>query len=236
MIFVDSTRTAYKLVHRPDFSPETARVELLDGDDAILAYVSYHKESEHFSISCFVELPAHFVHDLLLRSKHVLLPHSSFRPRHYFSLLDRRELEPDRHIWEQSSRDCWLTDDLLQLLLPSLNWIPLYRPNTTRRLELFDMCATQAIHHDGAPLLAKLLEHWMGIFSLGPEQLVLTSGSRYPWSDDGTEEGTWYLEDGQPNHILFERDESIHALKQVRDMCLQLIESEESFFIFHEGL
>lgn len=229
-------RTAYKLIHRPNNSADMAQVVLEDAEGEQLAYVNYYKESNHFVTKCLAELPAHFIHDMLYRSKALLLPQHSFRVRHTFSLLDRRQLDPDKYIWEQAPKDIWLTDDLLSLLYPGLNWIPFYYPGRSEKKDFFDTCATQELRHDGAPVLSKLLEHLIGMFSLGPSEILWTTGLTYPWSDDGTEEGTWYIEDGQPVRTVFERDESIECMEKVRDLCRKLAESEESFFIYHEGL
>ena len=225
-----------QVLHRPNFCGTTSQTELVDARQSLLARVTYDSDTDQFRCSCFVDLPAHFIQGFIDHSRHLLLPtNEPFRVRHHFALLDER-FNPSPIANRDLESVVRITDDLFSVMYSTLQWIPVWAMSQEPERVPINPYCVHMIRHDGAPLLLRLLEHWVGIFSTGPEQLIFHDSSVLPWSDDGSEDGTWYLEDKRPASHVLDREECIDMLRQLIRLCHTLLEHDEHHYIYHGGI
>ena len=232
-----SDSRGFQLIHQPDLCSTISQTKLVDSTGSMLARVTYDSETGQFKCSCFVELPAHFMHKFISRSKYLLLPADPFRVRHDFTLMDERVRIASGILYPSGEDiDVRITDDLFSVLEDSLQWVPFWADISRPERTVIDQCGVCRIRHDGASVFAPLLEHWIGMFSTGPEELRFHRHATLPWTDNGTEQRIYYVEDVTPCAIILQRDEVIDMLTQLRDLCLQLLEKDGHYYIFHGGI
>jgi hypothetical protein len=118
-------------------------------------------------------------------------------------------------------------DDLLRYMRDVLAWVPTLNPATRKYGHGLNFYGPTVILADGAYLAEDVFRAWAHLFSLGPEELVLTG----PWTtvEDHSREGNYSL-------LRLPRAAVVATLERIADDCRRVGDSVGRFFLLHIGI
>jgi hypothetical protein len=154
-------------------------------------------------------------------------------PNHEFLLVaynDYEEMLCDRDYMSSADLDNIISidDDIIQYINDTLKWIPSINPfmNYEKGFGLNNYGIT-ILDKKGAEVILKIAKAWVDLFSNGPSTLKLTGNYGSVISNEGIEEGSYQIIEGN-------RDELIESFRK-----LQLISEKaiyDKYFIIHHGI
>lgn len=240
---IESERT-YSLHLCDTGSTIRRKLKLLDASEKCLAQVVYHaahaeEGEEHMKLETFESVPLQLISELTTKAGQLLpVPSEGIRCHHTFVLLDRRTWDVHKMGFPHNHPDeIKVHHELMEHLYGTLTWVPTWLVRGhDEPFEGFDLCGIVEVRQNGASKLISLMNAWADVLGQGPEELTLHSGVAIPWSDDGTEEGTWCNADAMPVLRRLDRQASVSSLREVAQLAEDLLKRDEHHYIIHGGI
>ncbi len=127
---------------------------------------------------------------------------------------------------EDGAPEATIDDDLVNYIHDTLYWIPSVNPTFGMKAQSgLNLCGVTLINAEGALVMKRVFEAWLGLFQLAPEELHIT--------------GQFVLEPGKEGsyeQIQFHRPRLLGDLSRVIELCDKAISSNGDRVILHFGI
>ncbi len=122
-----------------------------------------------------------------------------------------------------------LSDNLIQYISDSLQWVPSYNPAHNMEPQLgLNFYGPTVIKNSGAQKLHRISMAWSSLYGQSPPEIKLTGD--YGWAD-----GQGYESGAYEKHSMV-RSQVVSCFDQLADTCLQVVNRGNTAFIMHNGI
>lgn len=152
-------------------------------------------------------------------------------PYHDFWLLQEGQHDY-KDFWNLLGRkdaEVRISDDLLRYFYDTLSWIPTLNPSVSSQPSSgLNLYGPTIINHTGGQHFADVTQAWSHLLNLGPEQIVLSTGSMGIVGEDGEVEDKGWCK------LEIERDVVVQQLNLLAEWGRSAATGE--FFVLHLGI